>query len=102
MSLKYYLARYDIEGNFQGLQEFKSQLSLCPMTYKDTLMSTQFGVVTQSSCNFELDTLKTNKGDNLPLDANAFFELYIEDSKGILRNVPVLITNWRSNGETPN
>ena len=34
-SLTFYLARYSIEGEFQGYQELKTQLSVCPMTYSD-------------------------------------------------------------------
>ena len=82
--------------------QLKTQLTLCPMSYKDVVRSMQFGSVQINECNFELDLLADNKSENLPQDANAFFELYIEDSKGTLQNIPVLITNFKDGDTTPN
>lgn len=55
---------------------------------------TKFGYVTQNSCQFELFDLLVNDPAKLPVDANAFFELYIEDADGNLVDVPVLISNF--------
>ena len=38
--------------------------------------------------------LKYNDLDRLPVDANAFFELYIMDNQKNLIDVPVVITNF--------
>lgn len=38
-----------------------------------------FGAVTHNKCEFEINLLTKNDPDQLPLDANDFFELYIED-----------------------
>jgi len=62
----------------------------------------QFGVVTINTCNFELDQL-FNQDFDYSRDANVFLELYIQDSKKNLINVPVFISNFRnSENEYPN
>ena len=55
----------------------------------------QFGVVTLNKCEFELDLLKFNDNQTLPIDSNVMFELYIQDRNGYLIDVPVLITNFK-------
>ena len=55
----------------------------------------QFGVVTLNECEFELDLLKFNDNQTLPIDSNVMFELYIQDRNGYLIDVPVLITNFK-------
>ena len=78
-------------------------MSICPMTYSDVVKMKEFGVVTRNECEFELFKLTENDADTLPTDANAFFELYIEDQAGDLKEVPVLIKNFRDGaGEYPN
>lgn len=73
------------------------------MTYSDVIKMKQFGVVTLNVCNFELNKLLDNLDDNLPQDANAFFELFIQDANGDLVDVPVLITNFKdAQGNYPN
>ena len=63
----------------------------------------RFGIVTESRCNLELFDLINNSSDNLPLTANAFFELYLEDANGRLIDVPVVISNFRDiDGDSPN
>ena len=60
-------------------------------------------MVTKNVCQFELFKLKENDKESLPIDANAFFELYIVDKEDNLIDVPVLIKNFReSDGTTPN
>ena len=77
-------------------------MSICPMTYSDVVKMKEFGVVTRNVCEFELFKLTENDADTLPTDANAFFELYIEDQAGNLKDVPVLIKNFRDgNGQYP-
>lgn len=62
----------------------------------------RFGVVTEIRCDYELSGL-TGGTNEIPKDANAFFELFIKDRTGNLINVPVLISNFRDlEGNTPN
>lgn len=46
-------------------------------------------------CNFELQKLKSDISGQLPLEANVFFELFVEDQNKNLVDVPVLIRNFR-------
>jgi len=41
---------------------------------------THFGVVSEIECNFELYKLIKNDKTKLPLQANAFFELFLENA----------------------
>ena len=70
------------------------------MTYSDVVRMKEFGVVTRNPCQFELELLKSNDPNKLPIDANAMFELYIEDENGNLIDVPVLISNFREPGDS--
>ena len=74
------------------------------MTYSDVIHMKEFGVVTVNQCDFDLDLLKINSNQTLPADANAMFELYIQDKNGNLIDVPVIITNFRDTNfnEQPN
>jgi hypothetical protein len=65
------------------------------MTYNDVVRMTKFGVLTQNFCEFEIFDLIKNDPATLPIDANSFFELYIEDANKNLVDVPVLIRNFR-------
>ena len=63
----------------------------------------EFGVVTKNECNFELYKLKSDAQKQLPLDANVFFELFLEDRNKNLVAVPVAISNFRDiDGSQPN
>lgn len=63
----------------------------------------RFGVLTENVCDFSLSSLVQWNPDNLPAEANAFFDLFIQDEKGNLIDVPVLITNFKDkNGNMPN
>lgn len=58
--------------------------------------------MTEKICEFELITM-VGKKDAIPKDANAFYELFLKDSKGNLIDVPVLVSNFRDmDGEMPN
>ena len=52
--LKFWLARYSMEGEFLGFQELYNDLSSCPMDREDVDEMTQFGVVSENECYFEL------------------------------------------------
>eukprot|EP00347_Sterkiella_histriomuscorum_P018733 403344384 len=91
-SLTFYLARYHINGTFLGFQQLKSQLSICPLNYDDVLNIFKFGAVSQNECQFSLNELILDP-INQPSEANVFFDLFIQDSKGNLIDVPVLIRN---------
>lgn len=101
--LKFWLARYTMDGEFLALQELTNELSSCPMDMEEVQMMATFGFVTENNCEFKLFNLIKNDPQYLPLQANAFFELYLEDSKKQLVDVPVLIKNFKDiNGESPN
>lgn len=93
--LNYYIARYNIAGEFLGFQELKTQLSMCAIGYQEVIAMKRFGVVTENICDYELSSLTGGRTSSLPKDANAFYELYVEDDSGSLVNVPVLVTNFR-------
>lgn len=80
--LTYFLARYNIDGTFEGFQELKTQLCLCPMTYLDVVKSKAFGVVTENTCELELDLFAVGEFAKLPENTNIFFELFIKDATG--------------------
>lgn len=52
----------------------------------------RFGIVTEKECEFELINLVGGK-DEIPKDANAFYEIFIRDAQGNLIDVPVVVTN---------
>lgn len=90
-TLSFYLGRYDINGTFLGFEILRDQLNLCPLTYDDVLNMMRFGAVTESSCEFELSKLLDQ--ENLPNEANYFFDLYLKDRNDNLIDVPVVIKN---------
>ena len=57
--LNFTLARYSINGTFNGFNKLNTELSLCPMTYQDVINTQKFGTVTRSVCEFQLSQLKT-------------------------------------------
>ena len=92
-----------MEGEFLAIQELYNDLSSCPMDMEEVEMMATFGIVTENNCKFKLFDLIKNDVNLLPLQANAFFELYLEDAKKELVDVPVLIKNFRdSDGASPN
>ena len=93
--LQYYVARYNIEGEFLGFHELKSQLSICSIGYQEIILMKRFGVVTENECDYELKQLTGGSKSSLPKDANAFYELYVKDDQGNLIDVPVLVKNFR-------
>ena len=93
-SLTFYLARYALNGTFTGYQVLKDQLNLCPLNYDDVLNMMKFGAVTESYCEFDLSQLFDFQ--NLPNEANYFFDLFIMDRNKNLIDVPVLIRNLRN------
>jgi hypothetical protein len=71
------------------------------MSYDAVVKSKRFGVVTFDSCEFELKDLLDIKRQ--PEQTNTFYELFIEDQRKNLVDVPVLITNYRNRqGKTVN
>ena len=70
-----------MDGEFLAMQELYNDLSACPMDMEEVEMMATFGIVTENHCQFKLFDLTKNDKAQLPLQANAFFELYLEDSK---------------------
>ena len=91
------MGRYDINGTFLGFEILRDQLNLCPLTYDDVLNMMRFGAVTESTCEFELAKLieTADSNEDLPREANYFFDLYIKDRNGNLIDVPIAIKNYR-------
>lgn len=96
--LKYWLARYNLEGDFLGWQELSTQLSPCSMSDDDLINSMNFGALSKIDCEFDLTKLKSDLSHKLPLEANIFYELFVEDRNKKLIDVPVLIRNFRDVG----
>ena len=85
------------------MQELRDELSSCPMDMEEVDMMKTFGIITDYKCNFKVHGLTENNPLTLPLQANAFFELYLEDANQNLIDVPVLIKNFRDiDGASPN
>ena len=97
------MARYGMDGTFKGMQELSEELSPCAIDYAEVKEMLTFGVVSQVSCQIHLEDLSTQSNTFMPLSANDFFELFLEDANKNLVDVPVLITNFRDkDGNTPN
>ena len=100
--LTYHVARYNLQGEFQGMEELKTQLSICSINYQEVINMKRFGLVTDNSCTYELSQL-VGGASEVPKGVNSFYELYIEDEQGNLVDVPVLVTNFRdADGKMPN
>ena len=55
-----------------------------------------FGVTTKMNCELDLNPLIVKNQTSLDfMDANSFFELYLQDKNGDLIPVPVVINNFR-------
>ena len=65
--LKFWLARYNMEGEFLALQELYNDLSSCPMDMEEVEMMATFGIVTENNCKFKLFDLSKNDPETLPL-----------------------------------
>lgn len=101
--LKFWLARYTLEGEFQSMQQLGNELSPCFIDMQEVIDMTTFGVVSSISCEIHLIDLAKNDEQNLPQTANYFYELYLENINKDLVDVPVLIKNFRdSEGDYPN
>jgi hypothetical protein len=78
--MTFYLARYTIDGEYQGMQELKNQLSVCPMNHNDETTMQKFGTILRSECDLYLNDLISD--DIAPPDeTNVFYELYIADGE---------------------
>jgi len=100
--LNFHVARYNLQGEFLGIEELKTQLSICSMNYQEVIDMKRFGILTDNSCTYELSTL-VGGSEQVPKGVNSFYELYIEDESGNLVDVPVLVTNFRdADGNQPN
>ena len=101
-SLRFKLGVYNINGTFVGFQDLDNQMSPCPMTYNDVINMKKFGTMTENSCEFNLDNL-INPPAYLPTSESMIYELFLEDDKGMMIDVPVLIRNLKlKDGSQPN
>jgi len=83
------IIRYDIYGNYYGMETLTNQLSLCSKTYEDGIKFRDFGDSIHNNCYKDLYSL---------IDRNNtmyFYELFLKDpsNNGKLLDVPVMIDN---------
>lgn len=64
------------------------------MTYNDVINMKKFGTMTENNCEFNLDNL-INPPSYLPQSESMIYELFLEDDKGMMIDVPVLIRNLK-------
>jgi len=72
------------------------------MTYNDVINMKKFGTMTENRCEFNLNNL-IDPPSYLPKSKGLIYELFLEDDKGQMIDVPVLIRNLKLNdGSQPN
>ena len=93
--LKFKLAKYTLEGDFVGYEDLTTQLQLCSSSLEDGVDYRRFGVTMTNACKFDLNQLVS---DNLPSEANFFYEMFLEDANGDLIDIPILVENLVGEG----
>ena len=78
--LNFKLGIYVLNGTWLGYIDLGSQLSICPLSYKDVRNIKRFGIQFEIKCAFNINKLK-KKLNELPRDTkvNLLYELYLED-----------------------
>jgi len=87
--LDYYLAKYDMEGNYYGMEALTTQLQLCSKTLEDSKYFKQFGTTIFNDCYYDLSNLISRN------NTMYFYELFLMDpsNQNTLLDVPILINN---------
>lgn len=97
--LRFRMAKYSLEGEFQGFEDLMTQLQLCSTTAVDGTEYRRFGVTTVNKCEYDLNNLVSS---NLPEDANYFYEMFLVDGSTLI-DIPILIENYENKDKsTPN
>lgn len=58
--LKFWLARYSMNGEFEAMQRLNNELSPCPIDMQEVQAMLTFGVVSELSCSISLIDLVGN------------------------------------------
>jgi meckelin len=94
-TLDYWLAKYDIYGNYYGFEPLSNQLLLCPNSVASGQSLKSFGTTFTNNCNLNLQSFMNAQ--------TWFYELFLKDIDGSYKPIPVLITNIRDvNRGAPN
>lgn len=94
--LDFILAKYHMDGTFLGYEALTDQLILCPHSSQETQRYREFGTNVNIDCNLDVSLYLT-------LADTVFYEIFLLDSDGTLKDVPVLIENIRDeNGDQVN
>lgn len=100
--LEFYVAKYDIQGNYYGIERLANQLNLCSDRYEDGQNFQRFGTTIRQECRINLANFA---GNNYTM---YFYELFLFDNMArVFIDIPVMISNipnekaqWRMNNST--
>lgn len=86
--LEFYIAKYDILGNYLGMTLLTNELELCSNTYEDGYEYRSFGTTIINECNLDMSKFL---GRNYTM---YFYELYLNDpTNNQLIDIPIMIDN---------
>lgn len=86
--LDFKMAKYHMDGTFMGYEPLTDQLILCPHSSQETERYREFGTNVQIDCTLNVELYTT-------LEDTYFYEIFLIDSNGLAKDVPVLIRNIR-------
>ena len=96
-TLKFVLAKYDIEGEFLGFEEMTDQLVICEKPMEEVQRIYRIGTSVKIECTYDLANLISENKFDRPRQQNIFYELFLVDwdgtPNGRLVDVPILMTN---------
>ncbi len=85
---QYFIAKYDIYGNYFGMAELTTELELCSETFEDGFEFRSFGTTIENRCNINLAKYLNRNYTTF------FYELYLLDpTTKELIDIPVMIDN---------
>eukprot|EP01028_Stygiella_incarcerata_P007522 TRINITY_DN3121_c0_g1_i1.p1 TRINITY_DN3121_c0_g1~~TRINITY_DN3121_c0_g1_i1.p1 ORF type:complete len:976 (+),score=158.64 TRINITY_DN3121_c0_g1_i1:108-3035(+) len=87
--LTFYLAEYQLDGSFLGFSKIGSELQLCPKKPQDAALFLDVGSNMINKCFFVAANI-------LEYSETRFYEMYFLDSDGILKGVPVVLSDYSS------
>jgi hypothetical protein len=90
-NLKFFLAKYNLDGNFLGWEKMSNQLIVCDYSMEDVQRIYQIGTTVQLNCTYDVSKLFSKSKYDRPENENVFYELYLQDYNGDMIDVPVLI-----------
>jgi len=86
--LMFYIAKYDIFGNFLGINQLTTDFNLCSKSYEDGMNYRSFGETIINKCNINLWEYQTMNYTMY------FYELYLFDPvQNTLIDIPIKIDN---------